>query len=245
MKYTLILLTLTCLTSPLQAQTFTAPGNVPGNTQDQRDPTIPSPEIQQRAQPTPEAPKPEAKPEKVPAAPAPKPVARSITSPIKLPPMALQSLVRSTENRCTATIRSGEESVTVSFIRGQSTRTVQLPPTQFAGFAPTIQRLADELTELRLKIAGTPQPTGRARTDAPPQLPTPANREVSKKPVTDEDALRLIRQKQALLRQALQPRQIDLSSSFSLNGDLYRVVDFSSDTLLVEQIPLGKYIIVR
>lgn len=249
MKSLLTLLTLTCLTVSAEARTSSADNSQddkPSNPQDQRDPTVPSAEIQRLTQPEPEAPKPESEARTRAATPPTRPVSRPAAQPVKLAPMSLQSLVRSSDKKCTATIRSGKELVTVSFTRGETKRQIELPKTQFVGFASTIQRLADELAQLRTRIVKS-QTVEASVTDSASTLAESQGGSVDRvvKPVNNELANQLLEEERAILRKAMRPQVIDLSSSFTLDGDLYRVVDFTANTLLVEQIPLGKYIIVR
>ena len=56
---------------------------------------------------------------------------------------------------------------------------------------------------------------------------------------------KILQLEREFVRQLTEAQQIDLASSFSLDGNLYRVVEFTKDALLIEQIPLGKYILVR
>lgn len=211
------------------------------STADQRDPTIPSAEIQRRARVRP------------PVAPASSPVTRS--SPVTFRPrisdpskIVLQSIVQASEDRCTATLRAGDQTVTVSFVRNEPQREVELPATQFADFASTVQRLSLELRQLRAQATMAIEEMESDAANSEENLPSPREN-VSTEETIAEAAARaeaeMLQVEREFMRQAMQPQRIDLSSSFTLNGNLYRVIDFSSDTLLLEQVPLGKYVIVR
>ena len=107
----------------------------------ERDPTIPSPEIRRLMQQTvPEANLPAPSANRSPAAGRAANVLNAIV---------LQALVQSSKDRCTATLRAGEQTVTISFVRDQVRRDVQLPDSQFEDFASTAQRLRDQMKRLR------------------------------------------------------------------------------------------------
>lgn len=213
-----------------------------------RDPTIPSLEIQRRTRPRPDT----APRTNLPSVTtAPRTALRSTDSGV----IALQSLIQSSDDACTATLRAGDQSVTISFVRGQPQKEVQLPATQFADFASTVQRLSGELRQLRAQARlenELRQFEAVEAADGSTQNP-PGGLEVSKETALAEAMRQAAEQAEAemleverqFMRQAMQPQRIDLSSSFTLNGTLYRVIDFARDTLLLEQVPLGKYVIVR
>ena len=164
----------------------------------ERDPTIPSPEIRRLMQTTPEANLPAPSANRSPAAGRAANVLNAIV---------LQALVQSSKDQCTATLRAGEQTVTISFVRDQVRRDVQLPDSQFEDFASTAQRLRDELKRLRAE-----------QTDSADGEET----------VVSAEMLEL---EQALLRQVMRLRRIDLASSFTLGGNLYRVIDFTISLL--------------
>ncbi|MEM9825673.1 MAG: hypothetical protein AAF958_03750 [Planctomycetota bacterium] len=241
------------------AQGPNAPNQAGGNRTTQRDPTVPSAEIQRRTRPRPAA------------APTPAPVTRRTPTPTRLTPIRrqseavieLQSLVQSSADGCTATLKSGDQLVTVSFSRTRDPKEIQLPQTQFADFASTVQRLSLELRQLRAQAIADQRADAAARAFDQQQrlrdaeasgqleadsLPTPNSdekQEDSQSETTERIESELLNVEQEFMRSVMRPRSIDLASSFTLDGRLYRILDFTGDTLLLEQIPLGRFLIVR
>ncbi|MEM6470315.1 MAG: hypothetical protein AAF802_12235 [Planctomycetota bacterium] len=214
----------------------------------QRDPTVPSAEIQRRTRTRPTTPQTRTSRVTTP------PPARVIRRPVTGDSLALQSLIQSNADSCTATIKSGDETVTVTFVRGMIQREVQLPGTQFADFASTVQRLSAELRQLRTQMKE--REMDRLNEAAQEKNGTSDSLELidPTEALSEEEVIaqataaaeaELLEVERQFMRQALQPQSIDLASSFSLGGNLYRIIDFNSNTLLLEQVPLGKYVIVR
>ncbi|MEM9588278.1 MAG: hypothetical protein AAGA03_13430 [Planctomycetota bacterium] len=145
--------------------------------------------------------------------------------------------------------------MTVSIARGQAAREVQLPATQFADFASTVQQLSGELRQLRAQatvndgLSGSLSPRSNGVADPEPpdalELGDESSPEETMRQAAQAAEAEMLEVERRFMRQLMEPQRIDLSSSFSLDGTLYRVIDFTRDTLLLEQVPLGKYLIVR
>lgn len=215
----------------------------------QRDPTIPSPEIQRRTTPPPEVEVQPQQPEVRQAPPRQPPARRVIAQPAPAQPasqtkIVLQSLAQTSDDRCTATLRAGDQEITVTFQRSQKQRTVQLPTTQFADIASTVQRLSRELAELKAIAEGNNEQKDEATPDST-EASTPENVMDEIEAERRQAEKKILQLEREFVRQLTEAQQIDLASSFSLDGNLYRVVEFTKDALLIEQIPLGKYILVR
>ena len=259
MKYTLFCVLFFCLTTSALAQSGT---RLPVQERDQRDPTVPSAEIQRRTrkiEPTVDGSEKKAAPPAKVAAPPIRPViaARPSQPQRRLAgqKIALQSLAQSKAGSCTATLVSGNQKVTISFTRGRQARNVELPETQFADYAATIQGLGLDLMQLKRFIASTEPMPAEAMGKVSDANAQPGEAENAAIVASEQAAMKaaesqrmndeLTAAQRRFMNQALQPREIDLTSSFTLNDQLYRVVDFTKDAVLLEQIPLGKYIIVR
>ncbi|MEM9366863.1 MAG: hypothetical protein AAGD07_12790 [Planctomycetota bacterium] len=213
-----------------------------------RDPTIPSLEIQRRTRTRPDTTVRTNVPRLTTAL---RTAARSTDSGT----IVLQSLIQSSDDACTATLRFGDQSVTISFVRGQTQQEVQLPATQFADFASTVQRLSGELRQLRAqaRLEGERRQfeaveAAAGSTGDPSGTLEPSKEQAvaeAMRQATEQAEAEMLEVERQFMRQAMQPQRIDLASSFTLGGNLYRVIDFARDTLLLEQVPLGKYVIVR
>ncbi|MEL6105967.1 MAG: hypothetical protein AAFU85_08020 [Planctomycetota bacterium] len=239
----LLVIALTCMVGDARVAFAQPPGNGPDRPAP-RDPTLPSAEIQRRSRAS--------RPSNATVAPR---IQRPVVSTVRTRSLdsneiVLQSLVQSSGNAFTATLRSGDRTVTVSFERGQSERLVELPGSQFAEFASTVQRLSGELRQLRAQAIADAEANRAADRSVqdpgdtpPPPSVIPSDQQIAAAAANAEaEMLEVERQ---FLRQALRPQQIDLASSFSLGGNLYRVIDFTSNSVLLEQLPIGRYVIVR